>query len=233
MRAISWWSGSAIRGFSISRRAARAGGLRSGVAAEGLLHRLAARARSALGERPSRAAARPGRRWRGKRGAVPALVRSHRCAAARQGARIFCRLWYRDGKPGYLPDLPRTLAYVRDTCARYGELTALHSFLEQRVVAQLSRANAQVAADLARAADRTHEGDAAGGRPRRAHATDYRFDAEAPGAGGRQAAHCLAPRGTGARRHPRGGHQSLVAGRSGARDARRRSRLRCVDYLQR
>src|SRR6267378_2433898 len=79
----------------------------------------------------------------------------------------------------------------------------------------------------------THEGDAAGGRPRRAHATDHRFDAEAPGAGGRQAAHCLAPRGTGARRHPRGGHQPLVAGRPGARDARRRSRLWCVDYLQR
>jgi aminoglycoside/choline kinase family phosphotransferase len=66
---------------------------------------------------------------------------------------IFCRLWYRDGKPGYLPDLPRTLDYVRDTCARYAELTALHSFLEQRVVEPLSRANAQVAADLARAAD--------------------------------------------------------------------------------
>jgi aminoglycoside/choline kinase family phosphotransferase len=66
---------------------------------------------------------------------------------------IFCRLWYRDGKPGYLPDLPRTLDYVRDTCARYAELSALGSFLEQRVVAQLPRANAQVAAQLARAAD--------------------------------------------------------------------------------
>jgi aminoglycoside/choline kinase family phosphotransferase len=66
---------------------------------------------------------------------------------------IFCRLWYRDGKPGYLPDLPRTLDYVRDTCARYAQLGALGSFLEQHVVAQLSRANAQVAAQLARAAD--------------------------------------------------------------------------------
>jgi aminoglycoside/choline kinase family phosphotransferase len=66
---------------------------------------------------------------------------------------IFCRLWYRDGKPGYLPDLPRTLEYVRDTCARYAELSALHSFLEQRVVEPLARANAQVAAELARAAD--------------------------------------------------------------------------------
>jgi aminoglycoside/choline kinase family phosphotransferase len=56
---------------------------------------------------------------------------------------IFCRLWYRDGKPGYLPDLPRTLNYVRDTCTRYAELAPLGRFLEQRVVAQLARANAR------------------------------------------------------------------------------------------
>jgi aminoglycoside/choline kinase family phosphotransferase len=66
---------------------------------------------------------------------------------------IFCRLWYRDGKPGYLPDLPRTLEYVRDTCARYAELGALGSFLEQRVLAQLPRANARVSAGLKHAAD--------------------------------------------------------------------------------
>ncbi len=66
---------------------------------------------------------------------------------------IFCRLWYRDGKPGYLPDLPRTLEYVRDTCARYVELSALGSFLEQRVLAQLPRANARVSAGVQRAAD--------------------------------------------------------------------------------
>jgi N-acetylmuramate 1-kinase len=59
---------------------------------------------------------------------------------------IFCRLWYRDGKPGYLHDLPRTLAYVRDTCARYGELAALGGFLERQVVAALPQANARVAA---------------------------------------------------------------------------------------
>ena len=38
---------------------------------------------------------------------------------------IFARLWYRDGKPGYLRDLPLTLDYVRDTCARYPELAGL------------------------------------------------------------------------------------------------------------
>jgi hypothetical protein len=59
---------------------------------------------------------------------------------------IFCRLWYRDGKAGYLPDLPRTLNYVRDTCARYAELAPLGRFLEQRVVAQLPHANAREAA---------------------------------------------------------------------------------------
>ncbi|HEV8018651.1 MAG TPA: phosphotransferase [Steroidobacteraceae bacterium] len=65
---------------------------------------------------------------------------------------IFCRLWYRDGKRGYLADLPRTLDYVRDVCAHYAELAALGRFIEERVVAQLPRANARSAADGARAA---------------------------------------------------------------------------------
>jgi aminoglycoside/choline kinase family phosphotransferase len=65
---------------------------------------------------------------------------------------IFCRLWYRDGKPAYLPDLPRTLGYVRDTCARYPELAALGRFIEQRVVAELARANAREAAAVKRGA---------------------------------------------------------------------------------
>jgi N-acetylmuramate 1-kinase len=60
---------------------------------------------------------------------------------------IFARLWYRDGKAGYLNDLPLTLDYVRDACARYAELGDLARFLEQRVVPELPRANARVAAD--------------------------------------------------------------------------------------
>jgi aminoglycoside/choline kinase family phosphotransferase len=60
---------------------------------------------------------------------------------------IFCRLWYRDGKPGYLPDLPRTLDYVRATSASYPELAPLARFLEERVTAQLPRANERVAAE--------------------------------------------------------------------------------------
>jgi aminoglycoside/choline kinase family phosphotransferase len=57
---------------------------------------------------------------------------------------IFARLWYRDGKPGYLRDLPLTLEYVRSTCGWYPELAALGRFLEARVVPELPRANARV-----------------------------------------------------------------------------------------
>jgi aminoglycoside/choline kinase family phosphotransferase len=59
---------------------------------------------------------------------------------------IFARLWYRDGKAGYLNDLPLTLKYVRDTCAVYPELGALGLFLEERVAPELPRANARVLA---------------------------------------------------------------------------------------
>ena len=64
---------------------------------------------------------------------------------------IFCRLWYRDGKAGYLADLPRTLDYLREVSGRYAELGALARFLEERVSGELARANARVAAERARA----------------------------------------------------------------------------------
>jgi aminoglycoside/choline kinase family phosphotransferase len=51
---------------------------------------------------------------------------------------IFCRLWYRDGKPGYLADLPLTLAYVREACTLYGELAPLGRFLAERVAPALA-----------------------------------------------------------------------------------------------
>lgn len=63
---------------------------------------------------------------------------------------IFARLWYRDGKPGYLGDLPLTLDYVRDTCLRYAELAPLAEFLEERVAPLLPAANARVAAQVQR-----------------------------------------------------------------------------------
>lgn len=43
---------------------------------------------------------------------------------------IFARLCLRDGKAGYLDDIPRTLNYVSDVCARYEELAPLHALLE-------------------------------------------------------------------------------------------------------
>ena len=42
---------------------------------------------------------------------------------------IFARLNHRDGKPGYLKDIPRTLGYVIDVCGRYPPLTSLHELL--------------------------------------------------------------------------------------------------------
>jgi aminoglycoside/choline kinase family phosphotransferase len=47
---------------------------------------------------------------------------------------IFARLNYRDGKAQYLNDLPLTLKYVLDACARYEELEPLHKLLEQTVL---------------------------------------------------------------------------------------------------
>jgi aminoglycoside/choline kinase family phosphotransferase len=40
-------------------------------------------------------------------------------------AGIFARLSIRDGKPKYLADTPRFLAYIRATCGRYRELKPL------------------------------------------------------------------------------------------------------------
>jgi aminoglycoside/choline kinase family phosphotransferase len=57
---------------------------------------------------------------------------------------IFARLWYRDGKAGYLADLPLTLEYVRDTCTRYPELAGLSAIVDRHLVPQLPRANERV-----------------------------------------------------------------------------------------
>lgn len=65
---------------------------------------------------------------------------------------IFARLWYRDGKPGYLRDLPLTLDYVRATCRLYPQLAGLSDFLERRVAPELPRANERVARQAARPA---------------------------------------------------------------------------------
>jgi N-acetylmuramate 1-kinase len=57
---------------------------------------------------------------------------------------IFARLWYRDGKSGYLGDLPLTLEYVRTTCTLYPELAGLSGIVERHFVPGLPLANARV-----------------------------------------------------------------------------------------
>jgi len=44
---------------------------------------------------------------------------------------IFARLYYRDGKKGYLEDTPRFIAYVRHSIGRYGELAPLARILDE------------------------------------------------------------------------------------------------------
>lgn len=44
---------------------------------------------------------------------------------------IFCRLHYRDGKPGYLDDLPRVYRYVVEVARRHPELADLATLLER------------------------------------------------------------------------------------------------------
>ena len=44
---------------------------------------------------------------------------------------IFARLYHRDGKDGYLKDMPLVAKYLRVACARYDELTPLRKLLDQ------------------------------------------------------------------------------------------------------
>ncbi|MCK5640203.1 MAG: phosphotransferase [Gammaproteobacteria bacterium] len=46
---------------------------------------------------------------------------------------IFARLNHRDGKPGYLDDIPRTLTYVQEVCRRYPRLSALDGLIQARL----------------------------------------------------------------------------------------------------
>ena len=43
---------------------------------------------------------------------------------------IFARLYHRDGKDGYLKDLPLVMAYLRAACARYIDLKPLLNLLD-------------------------------------------------------------------------------------------------------
>lgn len=54
-----------------------------------------------------------------------------------KAAGIFARLNQRDGKPGYLQDIPRTLGYIVEVAPDYPELAALGALIEQRVLPAL------------------------------------------------------------------------------------------------
>ncbi|WP_460034744.1 aminoglycoside phosphotransferase family protein [Methylothermus subterraneus] len=56
-----------------------------------------------------------------------------------KAAGIFARLWLRDGKGGYLKDIPRTLGYVVEVAGQDAELKALGEFLADRVLPQVLR----------------------------------------------------------------------------------------------
>jgi aminoglycoside/choline kinase family phosphotransferase len=58
---------------------------------------------------------------------------------------IFARLFHRDSKPGYLKDLPLTLAYVRRAIASYAELRPLKRFIDARIVPVFERSLGQAA----------------------------------------------------------------------------------------
>mgnify|MGYP001072456669 FL=1 len=47
---------------------------------------------------------------------------------------IFARLWHRDGKPGYLPDVPRTLGYIVQACSSHAEFHDLGALVSERVL---------------------------------------------------------------------------------------------------
>jgi aminoglycoside/choline kinase family phosphotransferase len=50
---------------------------------------------------------------------------------------IFARLNHRDGKPGYLGDIPRTLGYITDMAERHPALAPLCEFVADAVLARL------------------------------------------------------------------------------------------------
>ncbi len=61
-----------------------------------------------------------------------------------KAAGIFTRLYHRDGKPGYLKDIPRTLGYVVDVCRTHGSaypvLARFGQWLEQVVLPGIANA---------------------------------------------------------------------------------------------
>jgi N-acetylmuramate 1-kinase len=65
---------------------------------------------------------------------------------------IFARLFYRDGKSGYLADLPRVLAYTREAAALYPETAEFARFIAERVDPAFEAAQAKARSQAAGAA---------------------------------------------------------------------------------
>jgi aminoglycoside/choline kinase family phosphotransferase len=59
-----------------------------------------------------------------------------------KAAGIFARLHHRDGKDGFLPDIPRTLTYVTEVCGRYPALGDLGEWLDRAVIPRVQSAAA-------------------------------------------------------------------------------------------
>jgi aminoglycoside/choline kinase family phosphotransferase len=59
-----------------------------------------------------------------------------------KAAGIFARLLHRDGKTGYLKDVPRTLSYVVDIAPQYPELAFLGNLIAERVLPALDETGA-------------------------------------------------------------------------------------------
>lgn len=57
-----------------------------------------------------------------------------------KAAGIFARLCHRDGKPGYLADIPRTLGYIVAAAQRHPELAPLAALIQERVLPHLEAA---------------------------------------------------------------------------------------------
>ena len=156
---------------------ARTRDLRFGVAAQGLLHRLAARAGARTGPCSTASSCSPGRirrrtptrrefmRWFDLMG----LQRHIKVLG------IFARLYYRDGKPQYLKDLPRVLALRaghRRRCTRRRRSSPRSS--PQRIEPEFRRRAGSARSRERPLPERAARRDDSRGRARRAPAADDR-----------------------------------------------------------
>jgi aminoglycoside/choline kinase family phosphotransferase len=54
-----------------------------------------------------------------------------------KAAGIFARLLHRDGKSGYINDIPRTLSYISDVASQYAELSMIATLVDERILPSL------------------------------------------------------------------------------------------------